>query len=57
MRIAWVHIQHFRSIKESNFDRQPYCPLIDENNSETIEHQPGPGSHARRNEVWGMNRG
>ncbi|RLB95121.1 MAG: hypothetical protein DRH50_05070 [Deltaproteobacteria bacterium] len=33
MRIARVHIEHFRSIKELDFEPGPYCVLIGENNS------------------------
>jgi len=33
MRIARVHIEHFRSIQELDFDPGPYCVLIGENNS------------------------
>ena len=32
MRIARVHIQHYRSIKETEFEPRPYCVLDDENN-------------------------
>lgn len=33
MRIAKVRIEHFRSIKELDFEPGPYCVLIGENNS------------------------
>jgi len=33
MRIARVHIEHFRSIKELDFEPGPYCVFIGENNS------------------------
>lgn len=33
MRIAQVHIEHFRSIRELDFKPGPYCVLIGENNS------------------------
>ncbi len=33
MRIARIHIEHFRSIQKLDFDPGPYCVLIGENNS------------------------
>ncbi len=33
MRIARVHIENYRSIKELDFKPGPYCVLIGENNS------------------------